>query len=252
MKRLTYLVAVLLLASFNLQAQWGPVLGASRAAPAASLAIANAWKGGANGTSKAITVSPTAGNLLVVFVAGYQGTNANHAVTDNIGSGTWTKVNGGDATTNMTGSFWYQKNIPSGITTVTVNSGSGSLVTQGCVHEVSGASTSAPFTGGESNVGATGSTLNPQTGSATNATASSIFFAGLSQGNGGNPVTMTINSTGTVGTWNQYSASSYDLDGNTYFAFSVTNIVVSSSTAEVHGWAINTTNQQICLIAAFH
>lgn len=35
MKRLTYLVAVLLLASFNLQAQWGPILSASRSSAAA-------------------------------------------------------------------------------------------------------------------------------------------------------------------------------------------------------------------------
>lgn len=56
MKRLTYLLAVLLLASFNLQAGWGPILSASRSSAAPSNITVDLW-------SPMETASPSAATL---------------------------------------------------------------------------------------------------------------------------------------------------------------------------------------------
>lgn len=229
-------------------------------ATTASISIVQAKQGTAVATSATITLdaTATAGNLLVVAVTSYTPPNGDfsgHAMADNIGSTTgWTFVaglNNGTGTPECV-SFWYKKNIPAGITTLTCTGGLAAIITIGIAHEVAGCSTTTPFTSGEFSTATGATTINPQTGTVTNATASSIFFAVLTNNGSGNPATMTINGTGTVGTWNLFSLTeSQYLNGNSLYPVSVPNIIVSSSTAEVHGW---TTDSQspTTILAAFH
>ncbi len=225
-----------------------------QAAPATLAIVQCPTPGTAVATSATITISPTAGNLLVVAVTGYSGNNANHGITDNIDGATgWTKVGG---VQNGSGdpecvSLWYKKNIPAGITSLVCTAGVGTVITIAIAHEVSGASTSSPFTGGEAATNAVTATTNAQTGSVTNATANSIFFAVLTNNDGTNPALMDINGTGTVGTWNLYNANSFYSNGASLYPVSVPNIIVSSGAARVHGWTTNS-KSTATVIAAFH
>lgn len=209
--------------------------------------IINAWKGGAAATSVAITVSPTAGNTLAVLVGGYSGAVANLTVTDNIdGSTGWTaNVVRSPDTSTCKATLFMKSNMPAGVTSITCTSGAGSSRTYGIAHELTGALT---FTGGESNSSASGGTNNPQTGTATNATASSIYFAGLIQ----DATVQTINSTGTTGTWNLYSTNSEDTVGSPNLCASMPNIVVSSGAARGHGWTLSGFPNSACVVFILH
>lgn len=253
-----FIVSCLLLASLNLQAAPAQLGFWQKTAVTANIVVQNAWKGGVgSGTSCTVTVSPTAGNLMVVVIAGYLGTVSNHAVSDNIdGTTGWVaiaEIASASAANNI--SMWYKKNVPSGVTTLTLDGGASTLAINGNAHEVSGCSTTAPFTSGEYSATSSSpvATTNPVTGSATNATANSIFFACCGNIDSSNPTTFTINQTGTVGTWNLFSSTnSQELNGANRNVISVPNIIVSSGTAEAHGWTSASRGDQKMIIAAFH
>lgn len=210
--------------------------------------IVNVWKGtGETDDHIATAVSPSAGNLLVIAMATYLADVS--SVSDNIDGITgWTKINSSASGNGSVVAMWYKENIPTGITTVTATAIGGQYVTA-IIHEVSGASQTAAYTG-ESAVLASIATANPQVGPVTNGTAASIFFAALTDNGVGNP--MTINSTGTVGVWNLYSPTlSQETDEVNFSIISVPNIVVTSAIAETHGW---TTPNADCeaVSACFH
>ncbi|HTA29813.1 MAG TPA: hypothetical protein VK731_04980 [Candidatus Cybelea sp.] len=228
--------------------------------PAASgLSVANGWINASSTSANnvAVTVAPTAGHLLVVGVA--SDTAVASSISDNIGSTTgWTSIGNNHTTGGSYASMWYKKNIPSGMTTITVTATGGGFV-DACVMEVSGASTTTPFTSGEFATYTSGatSTANPQVGPVDNATANSIFFALLTDADGSNPTTMNINGTGTVGTWNLksiaagYGGLSQELNCSLYQPLSMTYIIVSSSANHTHGWT-TTSSPAAAVIADFH
>lgn len=243
----------LLLSSLSCLAQF-PLSGVTWYNPPAAaggggggLAIAHAWKGVTATTPLAVTVSPSAGNLLVVCGSSNSGDVS--SISDNIGGTTgWTKV--GSSTQSSFAWIWYKKNIPGGITSISIAAVDFISAT---VNEVSGASASAPFTIGESGGNNSNSgTTNPQTPTVNNATAASIYFAVLNNADGANPVTYTINGTGTSGTWSLFSSTqSQELDANDWQPFSNPYMIVSSSASRKHGWTTSSF-AYMTFIAAFH
>lgn len=214
-----------------------------------ALTVQNAWKASAAGQTAVVTVTGTAGRMLVVGVVGFAGSSANHVVSDNIdGTTGWTKVASTNGAGSINVSMWYKANIPSGVTRITNNVGASATFPTAIVHEVSGGS--QVFTSGES-AGFSGSG-NASTGTANNATAASIFFAFAANVDGGNPATWTLNGSGTVGTWNlKNSTNSQELDGSANTTCSMPNIIVASSTTEKHVWTSNGVDYG-AVIAAFH
>lgn len=218
------------------------------------LSVSGAWKASGSTSTVSCTVAITSGRLIIAAVSEYLVTTNNATVSDNVG-GTTGWVNVGRATdlsSNGIGvSLFYKANAPSGITTITGTKSTGTADFTIIVHEVTGASTSSPFTGGEVAT-ANGVSANGQTGTVTNGTANSIYFAVGADSAPATPATMTINSTGTTGTWALYnSTNSQELDAATAVA-SVPYLIVSSSAARGHGWAWDTTRRWACVAAAFH
>lgn len=225
-------------------------------ASAAAPAIANAWKGTtASASSVAITVSPTAGNLCVVGMSNYLPTDdqANHAVTDNIDGATgWVKLGGVDRTGCDGGhhSFWYKKNMPSGVTTITCAAGVTTSFLIGFVQEVSGVSTSAPFTIGEYGTTSTSGATSVDSATITNATAASIFVAYVGQQDlGNNPSTLTPN-----GSFTYFNSTTCrELNGTTYFVVaSMPKFAASTSSATTCNWTALAVACPTTFIAAFH
>lgn len=213
------------------------------------LSIVQAVKGKSGAaTSVGVTITPTAGNLLVLGVT--SDTTDISTPSDNIGGTSgWTNIDVAVQGSNHC-SIWYKKNVPSGITTVTL---SGPDFIVGMFHEVSGASTTTPFTTGEKVHNSSGSGTNPQCGPVTNGTPASIYFAVMTDGDSGGAVTMNINGTGTTGTWNLFSSTnSQELDANNNQPGSMPNILVASSTARSHGWTIGASVGAAMVMACFH
>lgn len=211
-------------------------------------AVIHAWQNIAAGATVSVTVAPTAGNLLVVYASSF-GTAVNTTVTDNLSSPGWVRVVDFQASDNTVGTFFYLKNCPSGLTTITVAGASQSAFA--CIiQEVTGCSTTAPFTTGEFTGQSVSSTANPQTASLTYATANSIIFAGLSS-NGSSPLT-GINGTGTTGgTWAFFSASCHN-DSSSVELAAVPNIVKASAGSIIHGWNVGETRAFPVTSVAFH
>lgn len=211
--------------------------------------INNAWQNTSAGSSVAVTVAATAGRASVVWVGGADSATpgALWTVSDNIdGTTGWSKIIGRTnnlSTYSMDGYFWVKFNMPSGVTTITITgSGSASFLAS-VIHEVSNVSAA---TAGESNGSTYTGSTNPQTGTANNATASSIFFAGVTGDGAGD---FTINQTGTTGTWNHYSSASHIFGAGSATMTSVPNIVVSSSASRGHGWTLSpAANGSQCVI----
>lgn len=222
---------------------------------AAGLSIsATVWKiENSGGASQSGSVAPTATNGLVVGIATAGGTSVLHAVTDNVDGATgWVKVINKDSGANVTGSIWYKKNIPSGITSITVDGGLTTDAVTGFVHEVVGASATTMFTSGEAGQQDTSSTTNPTTPAVTNATAASAFFALVVTGNATNPATWTVNSTGSTGiTWTHRSATNSVETDQTFIPASMPSGVASASASTAHGWTADSANGAT-LIACFH
>ena len=219
-----------------------------------SLTVVNAWKNGGNGGSTlTITISPTAGNLLVCGFSEWQSTADNSAMSDDVGGTTgWTKVVR-SVSGNVSVVIWYKANVPSGITTLTYTRSTGATYYDGIVHEISGASTSSPFTSGESAANGGTATTNPTTGTATIATANSILFAVISNYDPNNPATFTVNGTGSTPSsgWAYYSSNSSQLNGAGNQPIGVPYVVVSTTGGKAHGWTTGS-YQYAAAIAAFH
>lgn len=214
-----------------------------------NIVIQNGWLGTTSGAAAAITVTGTTGRVMVVGMTSNGVSHTTHAVTDNVDGATgWTKVTGVDSGTTNASSIWY-KTTTSSLSTVTCTATGGAFVVGVC-QEVSGLSAS-PFTGGESGTtsNVTPNITNPQTATVTNATANSLFFAVF--GSNGSGSGLTINSTGTVGTWNYFNANCKNLNAS-FEIISMPNILVSTGTAEAHGWTIASTGNLTTVIAAFH
>jgi len=231
------------------------------------ISVTNVWKiQAASSTTGAVTLgtgngtgsSTTAGRLLVVGIAcgGNGATDTNHAISDNVdGTTGWVKV-GGRTAIWATTSLWYKKNIPAGLNQITVNGGANVNGISAFVHEVSGASTSAPFTSGEyAAAGSSNTRSSIPTGSITTGTANSVLFAVMVNG-ANSAITMGVNSTGSnPSTWALKSTTySQETNAVTYWAGSMPYVIVNAKvTNAVHYWTVNqTTYEDGSVIAAFH
>jgi len=197
-----------------------------------------AWKNNANATSVGVTVAPSAGNACVVIVDAYLGSSANHAVSDNIdGTTGWHEITNVSAVANCNVSAWVNWSMPAGVTTITCTAGGGAQVTGGIVHEVSGGIST--FTSGEAEITQFLNASDVLTAAILNHTAASVFFAVQANATDGNPITMTINSSGTTGgTWVLAdNTNSQETDATDWIAASVVNMVVSTSASRSHAWS---------------
>lgn len=225
------------------------IIAASKLTTANALAVANVWKHIQASGANATTVAPTAGSLLFLCVSQASGTSDTAStVSDNIdGTTGWVKI---DTITETTGigiglTLYYKKNVPSGITTVTFTPSSGFGYTNVMIHEVTGASTTAPFTTGEKSMTKVSAGGTSQaTASLTNSVANSIFFACLTSSTGANPATLALNASGTTTTsWALKSSTlSQETNGSANWAASVAFLIVSSSAAQVHTWTVEAAN----------
>ncbi len=204
--------------------------------------IVNVWQGlNAGGTP--ITVSPSAGNLLVVFVGSLNGSG--FSIVDNIGSGTWSTIQSGN-TGSIIAIMSYQKNIPAGITSVTF-SGTSTVAAVMSIFEISGASTTAPHTNGESAILYPSNSTTQPSPTISAATANSMLIAGITT-NGSS--TWIINGPGTVGTWSNFSSKTFSPNSSN----EVYNVVdCTDSLTGPHTWTSLLNNGQCgIIIAAFH
>lgn len=209
-----------------------------------------------HGTASSATLNSawttTTGNLIVGAMSVWQGTAANQVMSGSV-HGTETLIGSAGIASNVQASMHYKANATGGTENLTANGGTGAAGVTGVFHEVSGADTAAPFTAGEVNVVSyTGNPTNPQTNSVTNSVPDSIFFAFVCNDASGNPVTLTVNSTGSTPTgWAlKDAAKSQELNGATAMDFSMPYRIVSSSAATKHGWTTNA-NNGVKGIAAF-
>src|SRR6266852_3745695 len=132
-------------------------------------------------TSTAVTITTTAGNLLVAIAYSDLGSGATFTITDSVGQ-TWTTVpNTPFGVGNGRMQMWYRPNSAS-VTSVTVTaSGSGTLPV--VVYEINGAATGTPFDANASNAAtssnsATGASLGSGTLSTNNANDILIYGVG--------------------------------------------------------------------------
>lgn len=216
-------------------------------------AVANVWKNvGNGGSSLAVTVAPTAGSCLVAAVAEYDSSANDTALADDIGSTTgWTKI-----ARTVTGSFsivfWYKANIPSGITTVTLTRSTGASYYNAHVYEITGASTSTPFTTGE-NSSTTGAGSSANTGTVTTATANSVLIALVTTDGGGNPETLTLNAAGTSGgTWAYFNTASKEDNGAVNLISASPSLTVTSTAARIHYWTFSGSRAWVGGMIAIH
>lgn len=215
--------------------------------------IVGTGKNSVAATGGTISYSPTAGHAMAVWLVGFNGVISSSSVSDNIdGTTGWTIIRGAD-TDNAKGSWAYKFNMPAGVTTLTYNatSGAGFASSSICVVELTGVTA---FTGGESSFGTPSLTTNPQTGNATNATATSIFLAGEVDGASGTE-TMTINSTGSTPAsgWALVDPTNgQETAGATKLCFSVVFLTVGSGSARGHGWTNSSTNHVVAGVLALH
>lgn len=184
--------------------------------------------------SNAITL--TAGALAVALVSPFQGTGSNCAASDSINGayGMRTAQDVGNSAVR----FGDKAGITGGLANLTADGGALANGVVGIWHEVTGAAT-VPF---DTQQGATGTSAAPDTVNVANAQADSIYFAAMATLDGGNPITYTINASGSEGTWVEKDATnSRELNGATFPACGVVYQIVSSILARSHTWTtINT------------
>lgn len=188
----------------------------------------------------------TAGNCLVLCMANYH-SHATSFTTNGVSATLQITTNTyiGDPSTQQ--SFvegWYLKNCGAGITTIVINTASdnagggnpGGFITVTFV-EVSGLSTTSPYTSTERIAGTGGGYANTDSastgGTINNGTANSIFF-GVCEGNDVNVIT-GINGAGTDGTWieppNTRNTGAIAMNLSTVYQ------IVSTSSARTHVWS---------------
>src|SRR5665213_2042427 len=204
-----------------------------------------------NAQTKTVTISPTAGHLLVLGMTSYLGDYAQHAVSD--GVNTWTRIGGTNSSGPAKTSLWYAKNCSGGSTTITIDAGSGgtSNYVAGTVLEIEGASVTSPFTSGEFQTDSAYLDTNPLTGSLTNGTPSSLFIAFTGAASG----TLTINGTGTTSgsTWALVdTTNSQNSSSGATMAFSMPYLAVTAAAAQDHGWINSNRDSYAAIVAAFH
>lgn len=216
--------------------------------------LANVWKAvGNGGSSLNVTVSPTVGSCLSTGIAEYQSTADNTSISDNVeGTTGWTKVIrsvSGDGSVVL----WYKKNIPAGITTITYTRSTGASYYNIHIHEISGASTTAPFTTGESS-SASGSSSTANSGTVTTATANSILVGITSPWDeGGNPATLTLNAAGTSGgTWSHFGTAAKEDNGAANLVSSNPTASVTSTGAKIHYWTFSGSRSWTSAMMAIH
>lgn len=228
---------------------------AQKTAAAAGIAVNGAAKNSALSANASVSITPASGEMLVAIACEYGASVNNGTVSDNLSSAGWTKVTS-DVETSAGGigiAIWYLANASPSITTVTFTRSTGTSYNTLIVHRVSGVSTSTPFTSGEAATAKSSGATSLATGGVSNATANSIYFAGVVNGSGNNPCTMTINSTGTTGTWSLYNATnSQELNAFDNMPLSVPNLIVSSTASRGHGWAFESSLRCTAAIAVFH
>ncbi len=221
------------------------------------MTVVNAWKiESKSGNTGEITLAghgtatgPEAGNLLVVF-----GTDIStiSGVSDNIDNTTgWTEV-ASVSGTSVSETVYYLKNIPSGITSMACN-GNGPVC---LIYEISGASTTVPYTSGESGCQDQTTSTTPATPAITNATANSILVAGAGVSSETN-VAYIVDVSGSNPSygWALYNATySQEVNLAEYWGNNMPYITVDSSiTNAQHVWTITDTPKDVVTcIAAFH
>ena len=250
-----FLFALCLLLQVAVAGPAQQLLLAKAPAAAGSISVTGAAKASAFNANAVVTITPASGEMLVAISCEYGASVNNGTVSDDLASAGWTKVTS-DVETSAGGigiAIWYLANASPSITTVTFTRSTGTSYNTLIVHRVSGVSTSAPFTSGEAATAKSAGATTLATGNVSNATANSIYFAGVINGSGNNPCTMTINSTGTTGTWNLYnSTNSQELDAAANMPLSVPNIIVSSTASRGHGWTFESSLRCTAAVAVFH
>jgi len=206
------------------------------------------------GSSLSTTIPATvAGHCIVIVGATYHG-HITGCTTNGVSAGaafqitTNQFVGGGGTFTYVEG--YEIKNCGAGITTVVITTtadGTGSGFQSVHIFEISGLSTSAPYTATERSSGPVVSNVGTQdTGSQiNNGTATSIYFAGAVSS--GLNILGTINAAGTDGTWVELANSR--MGGDVNCNLSVITQIVSSSSARKHVWNRVNNTDGTCAIA---
>lgn len=207
------------------------------------------WLDTDGGTGGTVTITPTAGNTLVVSVLTYEDADTS-TCTDNQGN-SYTKI----TTVASTGSFqtritlFYCSNIiSSGAHIITYSGGGASQYTSCFVCELGGARTK----GESATAGSTGTGTNPQTGPLTNLTAdNSIFIAAMI--NGGLGRTITENDTGTVPDGEWILPANGEFSGNaSAMSGAIAYYIASTELERSHGWLLSGAENWACIIATFY
>jgi hypothetical protein len=160
----------------------------------AQLSVTQLARGAALATSATTSAftSPSSGSLIVVSTAIYNYGATTPSVTDNL-SNTYTQVATPSSQGNLNTVWWYLKNCPSGITSVTVNAGvSDFLVVH--AYSVSGADVTAPLD--SHNEGGTTASSSTGTINDTTVAANTVVFGGFA---GLNTATASAGSGWTLG-----------------------------------------------------
>lgn len=250
-----FIITLWLIASVCFAGPMQLLLGQKSAAAPAGIAVNGAAKASALNANASVSITPASSETLVAIACEYGASVNNGTVSDNLSSAGWTKATS-DVETSAGGigiAIWYLANASPSITTVTFTRSTGTSYNTLIVHRVSGVSTSTPFTSGEAATAKSAGATSLATGTVSNGTANSIYFAGVVTGSGNNPCTLTINSSGTTGTWGLYnSTNSQELNAFDNMPLSVPNIIVSSTAARGHGWAFESSLRCTAAVAVFH
>lgn len=159
----------------------------------------------------------TAGAMAVAAVSGFQGTATNYAASDSV-NGAYTGRTARDGG-NPAIRICDKNSLTGGLANLTASCGASTSGVVGLWHEVTGQLTPTAF---DTENGATDTSTAPDTVNATNAQADSIFFAAMAGAQAANPITYTINASGSEGTWiTKDATNSRELDGNTFPACGV-------------------------------
>jgi hypothetical protein len=187
-----------------------------------------------SGTSVTVNsaITYSAGSLAVAAIGAFQGTASTYAASDSV-NGAYSMLTGQDAG-DAGCRIGYKANISAGTVNLTV-SGTSVNGLVGVFAEVPGSDTTAPFTVGEQ-AGGTGTSTAPDTGAVTNGTADSIYVGVVANMATNNPATLTINASGTEGTWVTDTTNAREVDGTTYMVMSMVWQIVASGAARSHTW----------------
>lgn len=137
-------------------------------------------------------------------------------------------------TASICGHF-FQNTVAGSGSSGNCSGGSSAQAITGIFYEFSGISTTAAFTIGDAG-GSTGTGTAPATGNFTNSTATALAIAAMTNQSGANPTLMTINGTGTVGTYSENTSSGKETNGASFQTLSAVWQVLASSQTNAHVW----------------